>query len=124
MGNNKTVLIIDDSAFIFKILKKMFENNGFEVVGYAESGYKGLEMYKELKPDLVSLDITMPDLDGVETLRKIRKIDAKAKVIILSATDYADVRKELVDLGVVHFIMKPFEEAEIISAAQALTTAL
>lgn len=81
----KRILVVDDAAFMRLSLKTMLEKNGYEVVGEAENGRKAVEMYKMLNPELVTMDITMPDMDGIEALTEIMKFDSKAKVIMLSA---------------------------------------
>ncbi|MBE3555389.1 MAG: response regulator, partial [Thermicanus sp.] len=79
MGNR--ILVVDDAAFMRMMIKDILTKNGFEVVGEATDGVQAVEKYQELKPDLVTLDITMPEMDGIEALKQIRKIDPQAKVI-------------------------------------------
>ena len=110
----KKILIVDDAAFMRLSLKTMLEKNGFEVVGAAENGRKAIEMYKILKPDIVTMDITMPDMDGVEALAEIMKFDSKANVIMLSAMGQEEKIRDAVILGAKNFIVKPFKEEFLI----------
>ncbi|UZQ52080.1 response regulator [Clostridium kluyveri] len=110
----KKVLIVDDAAFMRLALKSILEKNGFEVIGEAENGAVGIEKYKELKPDLVTLDITMPKMNGIEALKEIKNIDPKSKVVMISAMGQeATVRKSIV-LGAKSFIVKPFKNEHVI----------
>lgn len=110
----KKVLIVDDAIFMRLALKSILEKNGFEVIGEAENGAAGIEKYKELKPDLVTMDITMPEMDGIEALKEIRSIDPKSKVIMISAVGQeANIRKSIV-LGAKSFIVKPFKNEHVI----------
>ena len=115
-----SILVIDDSPVIPKMVKKSLIGSRYEVVGYAENGIIGVEMYGNIRPDMVLVDFTMPELDGVETVKQILKIDSEAKIIILSATDYSDVKEEFDEMGVKHFINKPFEPDELISLSNEL----
>lgn len=111
----KKVLIVDDAAFIRLTIKTMLEKNGFEVAGEAENGIAGVKKYQELKPDLVTMDITMPDMTGIEALKEIIKLDPKAKVIMLSAMGQEAMVREAVLSGAVSFIVKPFKEEQLIT---------
>lgn len=110
----KRVLIVDDAAFMRLTLRGMLERNGFEVVGEAENGLVGVQKYRELKPDLVTMDITMPELDGVGALKAIRSIDSGATVIMVSAMGQETFIKEAVLNGAKYFIVKPFKEENVI----------
>ena len=112
----KRVLVVDDAAFMRLTLKTMLEKNGYEVVGNAENGAKAIEMYKMLKPEIVTMDITMPDMDGIEALAEIIKFDSKAKVIMLSAMGQELKVKEAVLQGARGFIIKPFKEENLLKA--------
>ena len=112
----KKVLVVDDAAFMRLSLKTMLEKNGFEVVGEAENGRKAIEMYGRLKPEIVTMDITMPDMDGIEALAEIIKFDSKANVIMLSAMGQETKIREAVLLGAKGFIVKPFKEDYLVKA--------
>lgn len=108
------VLIVDDAAFMRLTLKTMLERNGFEVVGEAENGAAGLIKYKELKPDIVTMDITMPIMDGLQALKEIKAFDPKAKIVMLSAVGQKPYICEAVMLGAKSFIVKPFQEKHVV----------
>lgn len=108
------VLVVDDASFIRVSLKMMLERNGFEVVGEAENGFAAVRKYSELKPDLVTMDITMPEMDGVTALKQIVEKDPTAKVVMISAMGQESTVKEAVIAGAVGFIVKPFKEEQVI----------
>ncbi|OPJ61905.1 response regulator [Clostridium oryzae] len=110
----KKVLIIDDAMFMREALKISLRKNGFEVVGEAENGIKGVNLYKALKPDIVTMDINMPEMDGMGALKQIINFDSKAKIIIVSALGQeVQVRRALLN-GAKAFIVKPFKEDYVI----------
>jgi two-component system chemotaxis response regulator CheY len=108
------VLIVDDAAFMRMTIKNLLEKNGFEVAGEAENGEVGLRKYKELQPELVTMDITMPEMDGIQALKAIRQFDPKAKVIMVSAMGQEGLVKEAIISGAKTFIVKPFKEEQVI----------
>ena len=116
----KRILIVDDAAFMRLSLKTILEKNGFEVVGEAENGLIGVKKYKELSPDLVTLDITMPEMDGITALKEIMKIDSNAKVIIVSAMGQEGHVREAVMCGAKSFIVKPFTSEHVVKALMAI----
>ena len=91
-------------------IKSMVTNNGYNVIGEAENGLEAVRKYKELKPDIVTMDITMPEMTGIEALKEIIKIDPKAKVVMLSAMGQESMVKEAILSGAKNFIVKPFTE--------------
>src|SRR5471030_883922 len=109
----KRVLITDDAVFMRLALKSMLERNGFEIVGEAENGAIAVEKYKILKPDIITLDITMPVMDGLEALKQIKAIDKSAKIMMISAMGQETIVREAVILGAVGFVIKPFNEETI-----------
>lgn len=111
----KKVLIIDDAAFMRMALRRILERNGFEVVAEAENGEMGVHKYKESKPDLVTLDITMPVMDGIEALKNIISSDPDAKIIMVSALGQQEHIREAILAGAKYFIVKPFKEEHVIS---------
>ena len=115
------VLIVDDAPFIRASLKAMLERNGFEIAGEAVDGVDGIEKYKLVTPDIVTMDITMPEMDGVESLKEILKYDPNAKVIMLSAIGQENMIKRAVVNGAKSFVVKPFKEEKLI---QTLTKVL
>lgn len=110
----KKVLIVDDAAFVRFAMKKMLEKNGYEVVGEAPDGSTAILQYKELRPDFVTMDITMPGMNGIETLKEIKKFDPNAVIIMVSAMGHENFVKEAVLSGAVYFLVKPIKEENLI----------
>lgn len=112
------ILIVDDSSFIRKIIKDILSKNGFDKLIEAKNGIDAIDLYKSEKPNLVILDVIMPDKDGFSTLTDIIEIDKKANIIVCSASSNNILIKELVAEGIKGFIVKPFEEKELISTVK------
>jgi two-component system chemotaxis response regulator CheY len=112
----KNILVVDDAAFMRAMIKNMLMKNGFNIVGEAGNGLTGVEKYKELNPDIITLDITMPEMDGIAALKEIIKINPSANVIMVSAMGQEGLVKESIISGAKGFIIKPFKEAKLISA--------
>ncbi len=112
----KTVLIVDDSRTSRRILRDILEKAGFEVVGEAVNGQDGFDQYVKLGPDVVTMDITMPQVDGLESLKLIRKFNPNAKVIMITAAGQKEKMVEAVKYGAVEFIAKPFMESSVLEA--------
>ena len=110
-----TVLIVDDAAFIRAQLKQLLKANAFEVVGEAENGKVALGKIKELKPDIVTLDITMPEMDGIECMTEIKKMDYIPTVIMVSAMGQEPSVQKAVMNGAKGFIVKPYKPEVVIS---------
>ncbi|EGL82513.1 response regulator receiver protein [Caldalkalibacillus thermarum TA2.A1] len=110
------VLVVDDAAFMRMMIKDILTKNGYEVVGEAADGQQALEQYKELKPDLVTMDITMPEMDGITALKKIREIDPEAKVIMCSAMGQQAMVIDAIQAGAKDFIVKPFQADRVLEA--------
>ena len=113
-----SVLIVDDAAFMRTSLKLMLEKNGFTVVGEADNGATAVQKYLELNPNIVTMDITMPVLDGIEATKKIKEVDPKAKVIIVSAMGQESYVRDAVVAGAKNFIVKPFKPERMLSAIE------
>ncbi len=113
---SKRVLIVDDAVFMRMKLKDILEKNGYEVVAEAQNGIEAIEKYKAENPDLVTMDITMPELDGVSALREIKKIDPNAKVIMCSAMGQQSMVMDAIQAGAIDFIVKPFETDRVIKS--------
>lgn len=110
------VLIVDDAAFMRMMIKDILTKNGFEVVGEAENGAKAVEKYQELRPDLTTMDITMPEMDGITAVKQIKKIDPGAKVIMCSAMGQQAMVIEAIQSGARDFIVKPFQPDRVLEA--------
>ncbi|MBO5489192.1 MAG: response regulator [Eubacterium sp.] len=107
------ILIVDDSRTSRRMLKNILEDNGQEVIGEATNGQEGYEMYIQLQPDIVTLDITMPVLDGLGALDMIMTYDENAKAVMITAAGQKDKMVEAIKLGASEFIQKPYEPAQI-----------
>ena len=110
------VLIVDDAAFMRMMIKDILEKNGFEVVGEASNGLKAVEMYKKDKPDIVTMDITMPDMDGIQAVKAIKEFDPTAKVIMCSAMGQQSMVMDAIRAGARDFIVKPFQADRVLEA--------
>ncbi len=113
---SKNVLVVDDAAFMRMMIKDILNKNGYTVVGEAENGMTALEKYKELKPDLVTMDITMPEMDGISAVKQIRAFDSKARVIMCSAMGQQAMVIDAIQAGALDFIVKPFQPERVLEA--------
>ncbi len=116
MSNN--ILIVDDAAFMRMMIRDVLTKNGYQIVGEAENGQKAIEKFKELNPDLVIMDITMPEVDGIEAVKEIKKIDGNAKVVMCSAMGQQAMVIEAIQAGARDFIVKPFQADRVIEAVK------
>ncbi|GEL75867.1 response regulator [Tenuibacillus multivorans] len=110
------ILVVDDAAFMRMMIKDILEKNGFEIVGEAEDGVQALEKYNELNPDLVTLDITMPEKDGITALKEIVSDDPEAKVVMCSAMGQQAMVIDAIQAGAKDFIVKPFQADRVLEA--------
>lgn len=110
------ILIVDDAAFMRMMLKDILTKNGFEVVAEAADGVQAVEKYVETKPDLVTMDITMPEMDGIMALKEIRRINPDAKVIMVSAMGQQAMVIDAIQAGAKDFIVKPFQADRVLEA--------
>ena len=108
------ILIVDDSRTSRKILRTILENAGHEVIGEAVDGVDGVAKFQELSPEITTLDITMPNMDGLEALKEIKKLNTDAKVIMVTAAGQQNKMVEAIKSGASEFVTKPFEADEII----------
>ena len=113
---NGRILVVDDAPIIRLMLKDILVANGYEVAGEGNDGNEGVQLYKDLKPDIVTMDITMPEKDGIEALQEILEIDEEAKVIVITAIDQRESLMEAIRAGATDYIIKPFETDRVISA--------
>ncbi|MFL0246801.1 response regulator [Candidatus Clostridium stratigraminis] len=110
------VLIVDDAAFMRMMIKDILEKNGFQIVGEANNGIKAVELYKKEKPDIVTMDITMPDMDGIEAVKEIKAFDPAAKVVMCSAMGQQTMVMDAIRAGARDFIVKPFQPDRVLEA--------
>ncbi len=118
MGNKKRILVVDDSSFLRNSLKKILEDHGCEVVGMAENGLEAITKYKELKPDLVTLDIIMPQMNGLEVLKLLKVVDPNACVVMVSSMSAQQSVTDCVQAGAKNYILKPYEADKVIAVLQ------
>ncbi len=114
------LLVVDDSLFMRQMLKNILPKDKFEVVGEGSTGREALAKYKELSPDIVTMDITMPDMDGIAAVKEILKINKDAKVIMCSAMGQKPMIKEALEAGAKDFIIKPFDKDKAIKIIEAV----
>ncbi len=116
MGKN--ILIVDDAAFMRMMIKDILSKNGYTVAGEAENGVKAIEKYNEVKPDLVLMDITMPEKDGIQALKDIKAMDPSAQIIMCSAMGQQAMVIESIQAGAKDFIVKPFQADRVLEAVR------
>jgi two-component system, chemotaxis family, chemotaxis protein CheY len=110
------ILIVDDAAFMRMMIRDILTKNGYEVCGEANDGAQAIERFKELRPDLITMDITMPEMDGINALKEIKKLDPNAKVIMCSAMGQQAMVIDAIQAGAKDFIVKPFQPDRVIEA--------
>lgn len=116
----KKILIVDDAVFMRKSLRLILENNGYLIVGEAENGREAVELYKYLNPDIVTMDITMPIMDGIEATKEIIGMDEQAKIVIISAIGQEAFIKSAIINGAKNFIVKPFKSDTVLSVVGSI----
>ncbi|WP_026893840.1 response regulator [Clostridiisalibacter paucivorans] len=114
----KGILIVDDAAFMRMMIKDILSKNGYDILGEAENGAKAIEKYKELSPDLVIMDITMPEVDGIQAVKEIKKINNDAKIVMCSAMGQQAMVIEAIQAGAKDFIVKPFQADRVLEAVK------
>lgn len=115
-----TIMVVDDSPFVSKQIRDIVEGNGYSVVGYAKNGEEGIELYKELLPDIVIMDIIMPGIDGLETAEILLKNNPEAKILMLSSLCDAGTLGEVRNIGLKYLIPKPLEEDVLLATLELL----
>lgn len=110
------ILIVDDAAFMRMMIKDILVNNGYEIAGEANNGLKAVEIFKKERPDLVTMDITMPDMDGITAVKEIRSFDPSAKIIMCSALGQQSMVMDAIKAGAKDFIVKPFQPDRVVEA--------
>jgi len=111
-----TIMIVDDAAFMRMMLKDILTKNGFTVIGEAENGALAVEKYRDLQPNLTIMDITMPEMDGLQAVKEIRKQDSKARIIMCSAMGQQSMVIEAIQSGAKDFVVKPFQAERVVEA--------
>ena len=113
------VLIVDDALFMRSMIRDIFSREGFEVVGEAENGAEAVRLHRDLKPDLTTMDIVMPVLDGLSALREVVRMDPRANVIMVSALGQESLIAEAIEAGARDFIVKPFQASRVLKVVQS-----
>ncbi len=114
----RTAMICDDAQFMRAVIKQILSEKGFEVVGEADSGQEAIERYAELKPDLVTMDVVMPGMSGIEAVRAIIEHDPAARVVICSAVGQTRLIDEALEAGARSFVVKPFQPQQLMEAVE------
>ncbi len=117
----KKVLIVDDASVVRLMIRKVLMQGGFEIVGEAVNGIDALTKYKELRPDVVTMDITMPEADGIQATKDIIAFDEDAKVVILSGIDQKEMLWQAIKAGAASYSVKPFENDRVLSTLKEVT---
>ncbi len=112
------IMIVDDAAFMRTLLKNILFPKGFEIAGEADNGATAIDKYKELKPDLVTMDIVMPNVNGIEALKKIREFDPNARVIMCTAVGQENMVRAAIMSGAKGYIVKPFQAPKVLEEVQ------
>ena len=107
------ILVADDADFMYEMLENLIDKNRFEVVGYAGDGEEAVKKFKELSPDLVTMDILMPRMNGIKSIKEIRRMNPKARVLVISALSDPDLVKEAMAAGAADYITKPFSVSDL-----------
>lgn len=115
------VMVVDDAVFMRMTIRKMIELEGYEVVGEAGNGVEAVQKYMEAQPDVVMLEITMPEMNGIDALKRIKEFDPKAKVIMCSAMGQQAMVAQAIQSGAKDFIVKPFEKDRVLAALKRVT---
>ena len=113
---SKTILVVDDAAFMRMMIKDILTKNGYAVVGEADNGLNAIDKYEELKPDLVTMDITMPEMDGITAVKEIRKRNPNARIIMCSAMGQQAMVIDAIQAGARDFVVKPFQPDRVLEA--------
>lgn len=116
----KNILIVDDAAFMRMMIKDILTKNGYEVIGEAANGIQAVELYKAHQPDLVTMDITMPEMDGIEAVKQIKAVNPGAKVIMCSAMGQQSMVMDAIKAGASDFIVKPFQADRVLEAVKKI----
>ena len=116
--SSSTVLVCDDAVFMRTMVSDILSQAGFTVVGEAENGKQAVEKYQQLKPDLVTMDIIMPEMGGIEAVKKITQIDAGARILMCSAMGQQALVQEALQAGARDFVVKPFQPSRVLEAVQ------
>ncbi|MEX2583134.1 MAG: response regulator [Gemmatimonadota bacterium] len=113
-----TVLVCDDAVFMRRLLREVLTGGGYRIVGEAESGVQAVELYRDLQPDLVTMDIVMPGMGGIDAVREIVAIDPAARILMCTSIGQQALMEEAVHAGAREFVLKPFQPSRVLEAAR------
>lgn len=116
---NQRILLVDDAKVIRLMLTRILTSAGYQIIGEAGDGQEAVEKYKELKPDLVTMDITMPKMSGIDALRAIKAYDPQARIIMCSAMGQKSMVVEAIKAGARNYIIKPFDQEKVLAVVAA-----
>jgi two-component system chemotaxis response regulator CheY len=122
-NNNRDVLVVDDSEFVARLMIKMLEGSGYRVVGHAKNGQEALDKYRELNPSIVTMDIIMPNMGGIEAISELFKINRGARVLVVSAMGHDNIVEQAIKMGAKHYILKPFQKDDFLKAIDTVRNA-
>jgi len=114
------VLIVDDAMFMRRMLSDILEKGGHTICGEAATGKEAVDQYKQLRPDLVTMDIIMPDMSGIEAVKEIKKLDPKARILMVSAMGQQALVLEAVQAGAVDYVVKPFQPSRVLESIERI----
>ncbi|MEX2185648.1 MAG: response regulator [Pirellulales bacterium] len=117
---SRTLLVTDDALIIREMIKDAATEAGWQIVGEAQNGQQAIDLYRELRPDAVTLDMVMPEYDGIHALAGIREIDTDARVLVVSALDQKQTLKQAFRLGAADFIVKPFDPKNLVETLEKM----
>ncbi|OQX56125.1 MAG: two-component system response regulator [Candidatus Cloacimonas sp. 4484_209] len=112
------ILIVDDAIFMRKMIGDILRKEGYEICGEAENGIEAIQKYKELHPDLVTMDIIMPDMSGIDAVQEIVNFDANAKILMVSAMGQQSLVVEAIQKGAKDYVIKPFQPSRVLEAVE------
>ncbi len=115
-----TIMVVDDASFMRSMIRDIFSQGPFVIAGEAENGVEAVRLYRELRPSLTTMDIVMPQMDGLTALREILKLDAAAKVVMCSALGQESLIAEAIEAGARDFIVKPFQPSRVLKVVQSV----
>ena len=114
----KTVLVVDDVAFVRKTLTDILTSAHYQVVGEAADGQEAIEMYMKLRPDIVTMDVVMPNMSGIDAMRRIIQVDREAKIVIISAMGQESLIMEAINVGAKDYLLKPFTADDVLKTVE------
>jgi two-component system chemotaxis response regulator CheY len=118
MPAKHTVLIVDDSHFVARLMGRMLDGTSFTVVGHAKNGEEAIELFQQHRPEIVTMDIVMPTMGGIETITRLNALDENANILVVSAMGHEDIVQQAMKAGAKHYIFKPFQKEDFLKAME------